>query len=60
MGGYSGNSRIRLGLIALLAMRRARAERLRRGDAESGRDATDDDFGPLETAPKPGRRFRWF
>ena len=58
MGGYSGNSRMRLGLIALLAMRRAKVERLRRGDAKNEGDPTDDDFEPIEAAPKPNGRFR--
>ena len=60
MGGYSGNSRKRLGLIALLALRRARAESLRRADAEPDGDATDDDLEPTEAAPRKKRRFRWF
>ena len=33
MGGYSADPRTRLGLIALLAMRRAKAEKLRRINA---------------------------
>ena len=60
MGGYSGDARTRLGLIALLAMRRAKAERLRRAGGEPEGDATDDDSQPAETAPKTKRRFRWF
>ncbi len=31
MGGYSGSAKVKLGLIALIALRRAKAEQARRG-----------------------------
>jgi len=51
VGGYSGNAKVSLGLIALIAYRRARAQRaLREGRAET-----------VTAIPEPKRKKRgWF
>lgn len=55
MGGYSADPRTRLGLIALLAMRRVKAENLRRAKA----DDTPNADAPPRTDEK-SRKSGWF
>ncbi|CAN5204950.1 hypothetical protein BH10PSE1_BH10PSE1_28090 [soil metagenome] len=50
MGGYSRNAKLNLGLIALIALRRAKAERAKR----IGKDAK------VEPLPAPKRKRGWF
>lgn len=56
MGGYSPHSRE--GLIALVAMRRIKAEKLRREKLAAAKNP--DDVKVLEEAKKKERRSGWF
>jgi hypothetical protein len=58
MGGYSADPRTRMGLIALLAMRRVKAEKIRRMRAAAAKTPEDQQAG--EIALKKTKRSGWF
>jgi hypothetical protein len=58
MGGYSADPRTRLGLIALLAARRVKAEKIRRQRAAAAK--TPDELTAAEVADRKTKRSGWF
>ena len=58
MAGYIRDARTRLGLIALLAARRVKAEKLRRAKATDPHMASDVD--PAVEAKARSRKAGWF
>jgi len=58
MGGYAADPRTRLGLISLLAVRRIKAEKMRRLKAATAK--TPDEVKAAEGAGKTTRRSGWF
>ncbi|NBW09457.1 MAG: hypothetical protein EBR82_15685 [Caulobacteraceae bacterium] len=58
MGGYAADPRTRLGLISLLAVRRIKAEKMRRLKAAAAR--TPDEVEAAKVAEKKTKRSGWF
>jgi hypothetical protein len=58
MGGYAADPRTRLGLISLLAVRRIKAEKMRRVKAAAAR--TPDEVEAAKAAEKKTKRSGWF
>jgi hypothetical protein len=58
MGGYAADPRTRLGLISLLAVRRIKAEKIRRMKAASAQ--TPDAIEAAKVAEKKTKRSGWF
>jgi hypothetical protein len=58
MGGYSADPRTRMGLIALLAVRRVKAEKIRRQRAAEA--TTPEAVKAVEVAAKKTKRSGWF
>jgi hypothetical protein len=58
MGGYSADPRTRMGLIALLAVRRVKAEKIRRMKAAAAK--TPDEVEAAKVAEKKTKRSGWF
>jgi len=58
MGGYAADPRTRLGLISLLAVRRIKAEKMRRLKAAAAK--TPDEVETAKLAEKKTKRSGWF
>ncbi len=58
MGGYAADPRTRLGLISLLAVRRIKAEKMRRMKAAAAK--THEEVEAAKVAEKKTRRSGWF
>lgn len=58
MGGYAADPRTRLGLISLLAVRRIKAEKMRRMKAAAAK--TPDEVEAAKVAEKKTKRSGWF
>ncbi len=58
MGGYAADPRTRLGLISLLAVRRIKAEKMRRLKAAAAK--TPDEVEAAQAAEKKTKRSGWF
>lgn len=58
MGGYAADPRTRLGLISLLAVRRIKAEKIRRLKAAAAK--TPDEVEAGKVAEKRTKRSGWF
>jgi len=58
MGGYAADPRTRLGLISLLAVRRIKAEKMRRLKAAAAK--TPNEVEAAKVAEKKTKRSGWF